>query len=302
MKSFLSLLAVSLLALGLVATGAEARRLGGGASSGQQRSSPAMREVPKQAPAAAPAPTQPTQANPAAAPSPTPQPQPSFMGRWGGMLAGFGLGALLGSMFGGSMGAGLFGGLLSLLLIGGVVFMLIRFLASRGSAPARNLEYAGMGNAAPAREPMIFPGSTSQAALPAAGPPLDAVPNVPPGFQVEPFLRAAKTAFIRLQAANDAKDLDDIRDYTTPEMYAELAMQIRERGDAPQKTEVVTLDAKLLEAVVEGDYAIASVRYSGLIRETEGANADSFDEIWHVRKKTTDPKATWLIAGIQQVA
>ena len=55
-------------------------------------------------------------------------------------------------------------------------------------------------------------------------------------------------------------------------------------------------------ATVEGDYAVASVRYSGLIREAEGANADSFDEIWHVRKKTTDPKSTWLIAGIQQVA
>ena len=112
----------------------------------------------------------------------------------------------------------------------------------------------------------------------------------------------AKTSFIRLQAANDARDLDDIRDYTTPEMYAEIAMQIRERGDAPQRTEVVLLDAKLAEAVVEGDWAIASVRFSGLIREASEANPEPFDEVWHVRKSAADPKATWLIAGIQQAA
>ena len=123
-----------------------------------------------------------------------------------------------------------------------------------------------------------------------------------PGFEAEPFLRVAKTSFIRLQAANDAKDLDDIRDFTTPELFAEIAMQARERGDAPQKTEVVTLDASLVEAVVEGDYAIASVRFTGLIREQADANPEPFDEVWHVRQDQRDRKATWLIAGIQQVA
>ena len=81
----------------------------------------------------------------------------------------------------------------------------------------------------------------------------------------------AKTSFIRLQAANDAKDLDDIRDFTTPELYAEIAMQAGERGEAAQKTEVVTLNASLVEAVVEGDYAIVSVRFTGLIREQSEA-------------------------------
>src|SRR5438309_8725770 len=105
MQSSSSVLATSALAPALAPPDTEARRLGGGSSIGQQRSSPAMRDVPKQAPTAAPAPAQPTQASPAATTPATPQPQPSFMGRWGGMLAGFGLGALLGSMFGGGMGA-----------------------------------------------------------------------------------------------------------------------------------------------------------------------------------------------------
>ena len=125
-------------------------------------------------------------------------------------------------------------------------------------------------------------------------------PPVPPGFDVQSFERVAKTSFIRLQAANDAKDLDDIRDYTTPEMYGELAMQVAERGDAPQRTEVVSLESKVLEVFEEDGYEYASVRFWGLIRESEGAGPEPFDETWHVRKKMADRRATWLIAGIQQ--
>jgi predicted lipid-binding transport protein (Tim44 family) len=127
-----------------------------------------------------------------------------------------------------------------------------------------------------------------------------AAANIPADFPVESFLRSAKTSFIRLQAANDRKDLDDIREYTTPEMFAEVSMQIRERGDAPQKTDVDAVNADLLEVVTENDYAIASVRMSGQLRENNGA-PESFDEIWHVQKNLKDDKAVWLLAGIQQV-
>jgi predicted lipid-binding transport protein (Tim44 family) len=122
------------------------------------------------------------------------------------------------------------------------------------------------------------------------------------GGPVEPFLRVAKTSFIRLQAANDAGDLDDVRDYTTPEMFAEIAMQVRDRGGAQQKTEVVSVDAAIADAAIEGDYAYASVRFWGLIREAPGANPEPFDEIWHVRRRANNPKDAWLIAGIQQTA
>jgi predicted lipid-binding transport protein (Tim44 family) len=110
----------------------------------------------------------------------------------------------------------------------------------------------------------------------------------------------AKTSFIRLQAANDAGDLDDIRDFTTPELYAELAMNIQERKEA-QKTEVVSVNASLYDAVVEDGWEIASVRFTGLIREEANANPVPYDELWHVRKKAGDAKASWLIMGIQQV-
>jgi predicted lipid-binding transport protein (Tim44 family) len=127
-----------------------------------------------------------------------------------------------------------------------------------------------------------------------------AAANIPADFPVESFLRSAKTSFIRLQAANDRKDLDDIREYTTPEMFAEVSMQIRERDNTPQKTDVVSINAELLEVVTENDHAIASVRMSGQLRENNGA-PESFDEIWHVQKNLKDDKSVWLLAGIQQV-
>jgi predicted lipid-binding transport protein (Tim44 family) len=291
-------LTVLVLSLGLAALDADAKRLGGGGNIGKQRPSPTMSEAQKAPPAAAPA--APAQAAPAPAPV-TPPVQPSFMSRWGGMLAGLGIGALLGSMFGGGLGsgmAGVLGLMLVLLLVGAIAFALYRMFASRRDTGTQPVQFAGIGSAVSPPQTVNLGGSASapeQARQSAAV-------CLPPGFETAPFLRVAKTSFIRLQAANDAKDLDDIRDYTTPEMYAELEMQIRERGDAPQRTEVVTLDAQLAEAVVEGDYAMASVRFSGLIREQAEGNPEPFDEVWHVRKSLKDSKATWLIAGIQQAA
>ena len=295
-----TLLVASFFALGLAAPDADAaRRFGGGSSLGKQRAAPTQM---KEAPATSPA--TPAQAAPAAAPKTatpaTPAAQPGFMSRFGGLIAGLGIGALLASVFGGGLGG--LGGFLMMLLVAGIAFLAIRALmARRAPVAAGPVQFAGAGAdpaSAPGTRPALDIGGG--AAAPAEAP--RAAPVAIPGFEAEPFLRVAKTSFIRLQAANDARDLDDIRDFTTPEMFAEIAMQVRDRGDAPQKTEVVTLNASLVEAVVEGDYAIASVRFTGLIRETAEANPEPFDEVWHVRQDRRERKATWLIAGIQQVA
>jgi predicted lipid-binding transport protein (Tim44 family) len=127
-------------------------------------------------------------------------------------------------------------------------------------------------------------------------------PRIPADFDVAPFERQAEAAFIRLQAANDAKDLNDIRDFTSPEMFAEISLQLKERGDAVQRTEVVTLSVNVLEVVNENNRAIASVRYTGTIREDVGALPEAFDEVWHVAKNLNDADATWKLAGIQQLA
>lgn len=298
MKKFLTAVAL-VLSFGMASFEVEAaKRFGGGSNVGKQRAAPTQKE-------ATPAPAAPNQAapaSPAAAPAgaAAAAAKPSFMSRWGGLLAGLGIGALLASMFGAQMGP-IIGMLLMGLLAAGVIFLLIRMFAAKKVAAATpegaRPHFAGIGSALPENRATGFQGT--QAAPASSAAPV-AAPAVPADFEVAPFLRVAKSSFIRLQAANDAGDLDDIRDYTTPEMFAEISMQVSERGGVPQKTEVVSLEAQMVEVVTEGGYDIASVRFYGLIREAPGANPESFDETWHVRRKAGDRKDSWLISGIQQ--
>ena len=312
-----SLFAVMTLGISLAAFDAEsARRFGGGGNTGKQRPAPTAKDStttntatpPTQAAPATPAsptasPT--TAAAPAAAGAATAAAKPSFMSRWGGLLAGLGIGALLAGLFGAQLGP-IIGLILAMLLGIGIVFLLFRLFAGKKQAPATaSAGYAGgIGNGVPPATKFEgigsrVPGAEAQP-QPAATPFRRANIEIP-DFEVAPFVRVAKTSFIRLQAANDSGDLDDIRDYTTPEMYAEISMQLKERSGS-QKTEVVSLDADVIEAVVEDGYEIASVRFWGLIRENDAKNPEPFDETWHVRRKAGDRKAPWLIAGIQQAA
>jgi predicted lipid-binding transport protein (Tim44 family) len=320
MKKLLSFMILAL-SLGLASMDSEAaRRFGGGGNLGKQRATPMQRDAaPTATPSAPGQAAKPAQPSPTAAPGMAPA-KPSFMQRWGGLLMGLGIGAILASLFGAQMGPIVGMLLLGLLVVGGI-FLLMRLFAGRRPAtapqfenrsepvydaarpaPSGGSEFSGIGsrvgggaNSATTTGPWsnTMAISTTQAAND---------PAAVLGGPVEPFLRVAKTSFLRLQAANDAGDLDDIRDYTTPEMYAEIAMQIRDRNGEAQKTEVLNVDASITDAAIEGDYAYASVRFWGLLRETPGANPEPFDEVWHVRRKATNAKDPWVIAGIQQVA
>jgi len=294
MKKTLSFLILAL-TLGIASLDSDAaKRFGGGGSLGKQRATPTQREA---TPSTTPAQAQPAApAAPAATPAGLPPPKPSFMQRWGGVLAGLGIGALLASMFGAQMGpivGMLLAGVLAIVVLG---FLMKLFTGKREQTdPAFQREEPAFDSSQP-RPQFSGIGSRVGGAQPAND------PSAILGGPVEPFLRVAKTSFIRLQAANDAGDLEDIRDYTTPEMYAEIAMQLRDRKGEPQKTEVVSVDASIADAAIEGDFAYASVRFWGLIREAPGANPEPFDEIWHVRRKAGDPQDSWVIAGIQQAA
>jgi predicted lipid-binding transport protein (Tim44 family) len=281
MKRFLLLLTLTLASFSMLSVTAEAKRMGGGGSIGQQRTMSPQQT--SKAPAAAPAPATPAAGN-----------------KWLGPLAGLAIGAGLGAMFAGGMGGlgGAMGGILMALLAAGLVMFLVsRFRKSQAQQPA--MQYAGSGASSYQPESKQQPFSAGSAATPV--PLVDSSSNIPADFPAEAFLRSAKTSFIRLQAANDRKDLNDIREYTTPEMFAEISLQLQERGDAPQKTDVQTINTQIVEVVNEGDYAIASVRMSGQLRENN-AMSENFDEIWHVQKNLRDEKAVWLLSGIQQVA
>ena len=275
MKRFVIFLTIILTSLSLLAVNAEAKRFGGGGSIGKQRS---ITPPPQKAPAAAPqnAPAQP------AAPQSTGS---KWLGPLTGLAAGLGLAALFSHL---GLGEGM--GMLLMLVLGAfALFFLISMLRKKPLQPA--MQYAGAG--AP------YSGAPQDPAMAGGSTPVAAPANIPADFPVDSFLRSAKTSFIRLQAANDRKDLNDIREYTTPEMFAEISMQLQERGDVPQQTDVGFVNAQLLEVVTENDLAIASVRLTGQLRENNSA-PENFDEIWHVQKNLKDDHAVWLLAGIQQ--
>jgi len=279
MKRFLMLLTIALTTLSLFAATAEARRFGGGGSFGKQRSM-----APQQAPKA-----------PAAAPAPTPGAAPAAAGnKWLGPLAGLAIGAGLGALFmGGGLGGmgGAMGGILMALLAAGLVM----FLIAKFRKPHSAMQYAGAGASYDSPRPVQQPLSGG----PVSAAPSAQLSDIPADFPVDTFLRSAKISFIRLQAANDRKDLNDIREYTTPEMFAEISMQMQERDDVPQKTDVVAINSELLGVANEGDLAIASVRFTGQLCENNGT-PENVDEIWHVQKNLRDDKSVWLLSGIQQ--
>jgi predicted lipid-binding transport protein (Tim44 family) len=103
--------------------------------------------------------------------------------------------------------------------------------------------------------------------------------------------------FIRMQAAHDAADLNDLRQFTTPELFASVRLDLQERGAAPNHTDVVRVDAEVLDVAQEAERQVVSVRFHGLIREEQDADAQPFDEVWHLVKAEG---ANWAIAGIQQ--
>jgi predicted lipid-binding transport protein (Tim44 family) len=121
--------------------------------------------------------------------------------------------------------------------------------------------------------------------------------NVPAGFDSAGFLRAAKLNFIKLQVANDSGRLDEIREFTTREMFDELRADIQGAG---QQTDVVALNADLLELATERDKHWASVRFSGTVRETPDTEPVGFEEVWNL-VKPADGSSGWLLAGIQQM-
>ncbi|HSD60211.1 MAG TPA: Tim44-like domain-containing protein [Burkholderiales bacterium] len=284
MNKLLGFVLAGLLGLGIAVPDADAaRRLGGGSSLGKQREmQPVEPRRAPDAPAAAPAPK--PQPAPAAAPAPAPGGS-----RWLGPLAGLAAGGLLGALlFGGAFEGIKFMDVLVIVALAAGVYFLLRALRRPQPQAA---QYAGLGASGP------VPIAEGGAAVPETD-----VARVPPGFDSAGFLRSARLSFTRLQAANDRKDLADIRDFTTPEMFEAIARQLAERGDTPQRSEVQALDAALLEVSNEGDAAWASVRFTGSMRDAASGEAEAFDEVWHVAKDLRDPKSVWLIAGIQQVA
>lgn len=296
-RIFISLFAF-FISFGFVMPEAEAKRFGGSKSFGMQRTAPAKQNV-------APTPQrQQTTTTPTTAPK-----KSGWMGPIAGLAAGLGLAALFSHL---GMGEEM-ANFLMLALLALAAFMLIRYFMRRnapaapawgtpaGTPPLRSdpsaapaMQYAGM----PRSE--INPGAPAAFDATSAGIGGSAPAGAfPPGFDADAFAREAKVNFIRLQAAFDTGSLDDLRAFTTPEVFAEVRMQLAERGDAAQTTDVMSLNAEVLEAVDADNHHIVSVRFTGLVREAAEQSPTSLDEVWHLSKPTLG-HGGWIIAGIQQ--
>ena len=239
------------------------------------------------------------------------------MGPIAGLAAGLGIAALMSHL--GLSEA--FGNFLMIALLALAAVFLVRFVMRRmGGTAARGPALAGAGApaaASPWNAPATTNAATSTPRPPIAAPPQaeaapataaptpESVPAsvtpafVPASFDSEGFARIAKMIFIRMQAANDSADLDDLRRFTTPEMFAAARLDLQERGPAEQKTDVVRVDADVLDVASEDGRQIVSVRFHGQIVETPGAAPVDFDEVWHLVKPDDDSRS-WAIAGIEQ--
>ncbi len=307
-----------------------ARRLGGGKSVGQQSSNVTKREAAPAAPAGA---TQNAVKPPAAAP--VVPPRRPWGAMLGGLAAGLGLAWLAHSLgLGEAFGNILMFGLLALgVMMAFGWFMRNRRGAQNGSANgaasgASPFAYGGAAagsGAAPApvaasyRPENVGNDASARPWERSAAMPLDtARPStgsmigsglagsqswgIPADFDTEGFLRAAKANFISLQAAWDKSDINALRVMMTDSMLKEIQTQLSERevhtGGPVNQTDVVMIDASLLGIEDLGQDYLASVEFSGMIKEDPSAGASSFREVWNMTKPKNGSSG-WLVAGVQ---
>lgn len=296
MKQLLLGCAIAVLGVVLTAQDADAKRLGGGKKFG--RSAPSSLQQKQQRQQAAPSRQQQPAAN-------------SGARRWLGPLAGLAAGGLLAAMlFGdGFEGLQIFDILLVLGLIFGAfwLFKQMRRGATAGAGMHRQAAAVSGGGNAQFGSSAVDSGEVSGASSHSSqqhfiddGSVLLEGRDRPAWFNEQDFLQAAKTHFVRLQAAWDKGDMQDIRDYTTPELFAQLTLDRQSYKDGNHFTEVVSLDAELLGLSQDQNQVIASVRYSGMIREQQGEDAQPFTEVWHIQRDPESSNADWFIAGIEQ--
>ncbi|WP_132979101.1 Tim44 domain-containing protein [Pigmentiphaga sp. D-2] len=305
-------IAVSTVAMLGVSHDALAKRLGGGGSMGRQSSNVTQR----QATPPARTPQQNQQAAPSAAPAAAgaaagATAARSGMSRWlgpiAGIAAGLGLAALLSHLGLGAAAAEFIGSLLLIALAVFAVLFIVRRLRGVGQQPA--LQGAGNSRfqqrndppATMARE-SVAPVNAAPAAAPAASAAATgAAPTgewgIPSDFDTANFLSHAKSYFVKLQGVWDRGDVNELRDLVTDDLLAELSQQIGQR-QGQNVTEVVLLNAELLGIETVSDGHLASVRFSGMLREAPGTEAFRFEEVWNLFKPND---GGWLLAGVQQI-
>lgn len=307
-------LAVSTLAMLGASFDAEARRMGGGKSFGRQSSNITQQRQAVTPPAATnrnaatPAGANAARGGAAAAPKTG---MSRFLGPLAGIAAGLGIAALLSSM---GLGGALLEALSSMVLIGLVIFavvFVVRRLRGGANKPATQSANATSpmyrestpampaANRAEPMQPMPSAVPSAEAAPEAVQAPQEIDPSwfIPEDFDITNFLNNAKSQFREIQALWDQGNPAVLSDFLTDDLLKEITPEIQAREGA-QQTQIVLLNAELLGIEKVADGHLASVRYSGMLREEANTEAFSFEEVWNLYKADG---SGWLLAGIQQI-
>lgn len=212
-------------------------------------------------------------------------------GMMGGMLGGLLAGSLLGALFFG----GAFEGIepMDILIFGGIAFLLFKLLRGKAASTMQRQATAG----GPAFDAPNLAGGS--AATNNASSSNDIPFNLPKGFDSEQFLNIARNHFKELQQAWNDYDMDKVREFCSPALYAQLAAQRAENAGA-EHTEVEFLDAQIVRADSNAHLAEISVHYTGRTRDTAEDTQDDVNETWHLERDLRQDNAPWLIVGIQQ--
>ena len=279
---------------------AEAKKFGGGKSFGKSfKTAPA----PKQ-PSAAPSTTGKQQAA---------KPGSSKKGLLGGLLGGLLAGGLIAALFGGA-----FEGLqmMDMLLMAGLAFVLFKVFKSMAQKRAMAAAHGPMAGHGAQQNPMqqmfgqqqndsvqqrqdmgfdaVQTPAQSQGGFGASDVPM----NLPAGFDLNGFMNGARDHYRTLQEAWNTGDLEKIREYVAPELFAELKAE-RETLSGDQHTEVMFVDAELGRADHNGQLAEISVRFTGKYRDTVEGVEEDITDIWHLQRDLSQGNAPWLIIGIE---
>ena len=116
------------------------------------------------------------------------------------------------------------------------------------------------------------------------------------GFDEAAFLAQARQRYLDLRQALDAGDLRPLRDSTAPELYASLQAALGRRAGGG-RSEVVTLQALLLELLSRDDEQRASVELAGLVRDGSWGGAQPVREVWQLVRPAAG--GDWTLVGIE---
>ena len=303
------------------------RRMGGGKSFGKQSNNVTQRQATPQQPAAPAQSANNAVPGKAAAAPAAAAPKRPWGAMLGGLAAGLGLAWLASSLgMGEAFGQFMLIALLVLVAMVGFGWFMRRRAQQQQSSQASNSPFAFQGAGAGAATPRVppsyrpenvgndasarpwersataFDSSASGGSMIGSG--LTGSQNwgIPDGFDTDGFLVAAKRNFVTLQSAWDRADISSLRAMMTDTMLGEIQAQLNEReahtGGPANSTDVVMLDAKLLGIEDLGSDYMASVEFSGMIREEPSAGPSPFREVWNMTKPKSGSSG-WLVAGVQ---